>query len=197
MHMDEKDAPDEQERKIEDYIWQQEMAGVQARHGLMQSVAGLLHVGLREIFYLEGIAHKAFFLEEDGLHVLNLQDEALKDFSEEMPWENIAEHSSMDSEYLPEILNGSRRIRWDKFLPAEPDYYYYLSDDGKIRGCNWHGTFADYAHFAAGNCFRTKEEVKRYFAQMLARLKAGYQSARGISDEPQPPTGDELTLFDV
>ena len=173
------------------------MARTQARHGLMQSVARLLHVGLREIFYLEGVFHKAFFLEEDGLYVLNLQDEALKDFSEEMPWEKIAEHAALDTKYLPELLNGRRRIRWEKFLPAEPDYYYYLSDDGKIKGCNWHGTFADYAHFAAGNCFRTKEEVKRYFVQMLTKLKAGYQAARGISDEPQPAAGDELTLFDT
>lgn len=194
--MDDKIASDEQKGRIEDYVWQQEMARTQARHGLMQSVAELLHVGLREIFYLEGVSHRAFFLEEDGLHMLNLQEAALKDFSEEMPWEKIEKQAADASEYLPELLNGRRRIRWDKFLPAEPDYYYYLSDDGRIEGCNWHGTFADYAHFAAGNCFRTKEEVKRYFPQMLAKLKADYQSARGVPEASQVPVGDELTLFD-
>ena len=116
---------------------------------------------------------------------------------EELPWSERLSRSTVDTEHLTGLLNGSLRIKWEPFLPAEPDFYYYLSDDGEVKGVNWHGTFADYAHFAAGNCFQTREQVKRCFAQMFEKLKTSYQAARGIPEKETASAEDELTLFDT
>lgn len=192
--MDEMTAK-EQERQ--DAVWQQEMERLQAKAGHMQIVAEVLHVGMKELFCLENVPQQVFFLWEDGLHALPLEEGMTKETCEELPWSERLSRSVVDTEHLTGLLNGSLRIKWEPFLPAEPDFYYYLSDTGEVKGTNWHGTFADYAHFATGNCFQTKEQVKRCFAQMFAKLKQSYQAARGIPEEEPAAAKDELTLFDT
>ena len=94
---------------------------------------------------------------------------------------------------------GERRFPDDLRLlnaPVEPDFYYYMADDNTVRGCNWHGTFADFAHAAAGNCFRTEAEVLRYLPQLAEQLKARYRAERGLAAPEEAGPADELSLFD-
>ena len=139
------------------------------RRGCMEAVADLLHVELREVFAVEGVAASLFFLAEDGLYAMAVQ---------------------------ADLLSGAARIRMEPFVPVEPDFYYYMADDNTVRGCNWHGTFADFAHAAAGNCFRTEAEVLRYLPQLMEQLKARYRAERGLAAPEEAGPADELSLFD-
>lgn len=165
------------------------------RRGCMEAVAGLLHVELREVFAIEGVAEALFFLAEDGLYAMRVQADLLG----ELPVEALEEARAaavLDKGHLCDLLSGAARIRMERFVPVEPDYYYYMADDDTVHGRNWHGTFADLAHAAAGNCFRTEAEVLRYLPQLMERLKAAYQAERGIPAKDQAEDLDEMSLFD-
>lgn len=161
------------------------------QRGCMQAVAGLLHIGMREPFCIEGIADTRFFLDEDGLYAVRTDED-----SPEMTIAEMRDTAVLDKEHLCDLLSGAAHIHMEPFVPAEPDYYYYMADDDTVHGRNWHGTFADYAHAAAGNCFRTEEEVLRYLPQLTERLKEAYRSARGIPELQQAEHPDEMSLFD-
>jgi len=160
-------------------------------HGFMQAVAGLLHIGMREPFCIEGVPDTRFFFSEDGLYAARMAADA-----PEMTLAELQAAAVLDKEHLCDLLSGAACIRMEPFVPVEPDYYYYMADDEAVHGRNWHGTFADYAHAAAGNCFRTEEEVLRYLPQFTEKLKAAYQAARGISAQQQAEDRDEMSLFD-
>ena len=102
----------------------------------------------------------------------------------------------LDKGCLADLLSGAARIRMEPFVPVEPDFYYYMADDHTVRGCNWHGTFVDFAHAAAGNCFRTEAEVLRYLPQLAEQLKARYRAERGLAAPEEAGPADELSLFD-
>lgn len=160
-------------------------------HGFMQAVAGLLHIGMREPFCIEGVPDTRFFFSEDGLYAARMAADV-----PEMTLAELQAAAVLDKEHLCDLLSGAACIRMEPFVPVEPDYYYYMADDEAVHGRNWHGTFADYAHAAAGNCFRTEEEVLRYLPQLTEKLKAAYQAARGISAQQQAEDRDEMSLFD-
>ena len=146
------------------------------RRGYMEAVADLLHVELREVFAVEGVAASLFFLAEE--------------------LEAARAAAVLDKGRLADLLSGAARIRMEPFVPVEPDFYYYMADDNTVRGCNWHGTFADFAHAAAGNCFRTEAEVLRYLPQLMEQLKAHYRAERGLAAPEEAGPADELSLFD-
>lgn len=125
------------------------------RRGCMEAVADLLHVELREVFAVEGVAASLFFLAEDGLYAMAVQADLLGTLSAE-ELEAARAAAVLDKGCLADLLSGAARIRMEPFVPVEPDFYYYMADDNTVRGCNWHGTFADFAHATAGNCFRTE-----------------------------------------
>ena len=47
------------------------------RRGCMEAVADLLHVEMREVFAVEGVAESLFFLAEDGLYAMAVQADLL------------------------------------------------------------------------------------------------------------------------
>lgn len=161
------------------------------QHGFMQAVAGLLHIGMREPFCIEGVPDTRFFFSEDGLYAARMAADA-----PEMTLAELQAAAVLDKEHLCDLLSGAACIRMEPFVPVEPDYYYYMADDEAVHGRNWHGTFADYAHAAAGNCFRTEEEVLRYLPQLTEKLREAYRAARGISAQQQAEDHDEMSLFD-
>ena len=113
----------------------------------------------------------------------------------EMTMAEMQDEAVLDKEHLCDLLSGAACIHMEPFVPVEPDYYYYMADDEAVHGRNWHGTFVDYAHAAAGNCFRTKEEVLRGLPQLTEKLREAYRAARGISAQQQEDH-DEMSLFD-
>ena len=165
------------------------------RRGCMEAVADLLHVELREAFAVEGVAESLFFLAEDGLYAMAVQADLLGTLSAE-ELEAARAAAVLDKGCLADLLSGAARIRMEPFVPVEPDFYYYMADDNTVRGCNWHGTFADFAHAAAGNCFRTEAEVLRYLPQLMEQLKARYRAERGLAAPEEAGPADELSLFD-
>lgn len=160
------------------------------QHGCMQAVAGLLHIGMREPFCIEGVAGMRFFFSEDGLYAVRMAADA-----PEMTLAELQAAAVLDKEHLCDLLSGAACIRMEPFVPVEPDYYYYMADDEAVHGRNWHGTFVDYAHAAVGNCFRTEEEVLRGLPQLTEKLRKAYRAARGISAQQQEDH-DEMSLFD-
>ena len=165
------------------------------RRGYMEAVADLLHVEMREVFAVEGVAESLFFLAEDGLYAMAVQADLLGTLSAE-ELEAARAAAVLDKGHLADLLSGAARIRMEPFVPVEPDYYYYMADDEAVHGRNWHGTFVDYAHAAAGNCFRTEEEVLRGLPQLTEKLRKAYRAARGISAQQQAEDHDEMSLFD-
>lgn len=161
------------------------------QHGCMRAVAGLLHIGMREPFCIEGVADMRFFFSEDGLYAVQMAADA-----SEMTMAEMQDEAVLDKEHLCDLLSGAACIHMEPFVPVEPDYYYYMADDETVHGRNWHGTFADYAHAAAGNCFRTEEEVLRGLPQLTEKLRKAYRAARGISAQQQAEDHDEMSLFD-
>ena len=161
------------------------------QHGCMQAVAGLLHIGMREPFSIEGVADTRFFFSEDGLYAVRMAADA-----PEMTMAEMQDEAVLDKEHLCDLLSGAACIHMEPFVPVEPDFYYYMADDNTVRGCNWHGTFADFAHAAAGNCFRTEAEVLRYLPQLMEQLKARYRAERGLAAPEEAGPADELSLFD-
>ena len=161
------------------------------QHGCMQAVAGLLHIGMREPFSIEGVVDTRFFFSEDGLYAVRMAADA-----PEMTLTEMQDEAVLDKEHLCDLLSGAACIHMEPFVPVEPDYYYYMADDEAVHGRNWHGTFVDYAHAAAGNCFRTEEEVLRGLPQLTEKLRKAYRAARGISAQQQAEDHDEMSLFD-
>ena len=53
------------------------------RRGCMEAVADLLHVEMREVFAVEGVAASLFFLAEDGLYAMAVQADLLGTLSAE------------------------------------------------------------------------------------------------------------------
>lgn len=160
------------------------------QHGCMQAVAGLLHIGMREPFSIEGVVDTRFFFLEDGLYAVRMAADA-----PEMTMAEMQDEAVLDKEHLCDLLSGAACIHMEPFVPVEPDYYYYMADDETVHGRNWHGTFVDYAHAAVGNCFRTEEEVLRGLPQLTEKLREAYRAACGISAQQQEDH-DEMSLFD-
>ena len=165
------------------------------RRGCMEAVAGLLHVELREVFAIEGVAEALFFLAEDGLYAMAVQADLLGTLSAE-ELEAARAAAVLDKGCLADLLSGAARIHMEPFVPVEPDFYYYMADDNTVRGCIWHGSFAVCAHAAAGNCFRSEAEALRYQPQLMEQLKARYRASRGLAAPEEAGPADELSLFD-
>ena len=59
------------------------------QHGCMQAVAGLLHIGMREPFCIEGVADTRFFFSEDGLYAVRMAADAPEMMMAEMQDEGV------------------------------------------------------------------------------------------------------------
>ena len=65
------------------------------QHGCMQAVAGLLHIGMREPFSIEGVADTRFFFSEDGLYAVRMAADA-----PEMTMAEMQDEAVLDKEHL-------------------------------------------------------------------------------------------------
>ena len=88
------------------------------QHGCMQAVAGLLHIGMREPFSIEGVADTRFFFSEDGLYAVRMAADA-----PEMTMAEMQDEAVLDKEHLCDLLSGAACIHMEPFVPVEPDYY--------------------------------------------------------------------------
>lgn len=77
--------------------------------------------------------------------------------------DNIAAYSWTTLDKFPNILTDwfeeiDELARWK---PEKFQKYYFLDNDGSVGYNRWDGDHIDRNRFDIGNCFKTKEEVKR------------------------------------
>lgn len=92
-----------------------------------------------DIFYLSGMGN--LFHESEGVVAYS--------------WSTIDKFPNILTDWFEEIKEPTR---WK----PEADHKYYFSDnDGSVGYNRWDGDHIDRNRFDIGNCFKTKEEVKR------------------------------------
>ena len=163
------------------------------QHGCMQAVAGLLHIGMREPFCIEGVADMRFFFSEDGLYAVRMAADAPEITMAEMH----GDEAVLDKVHLCDLLSqGGLHPRGAPLRAGEPDYYYYMADDETVHRRNWHGTFVELRACGSG-------QLLPHGRGSAARPAAAHGETQGkpirqhaaSRRSSRPEDRDEISLF--
>ena len=62
-----------------------------------------------------------------------------------------------------------------KIPPTRGEEYWYTSIDGEILSVIWNGDTSDYAYYALGNCFYTRDAAVAHADEIINKLKSIYR----------------------
>lgn len=78
-------------------------------------------------------------------------------------------------EVLRHLLNGTYEVVKKKWKPVQGDIYWRIVTDDTIEAISWDRDVLDLTYYAAGNCFKTKEEALENLERISKKLQSQYE----------------------
>lgn len=125
----------------------------------MEEVAALLGLELGERFKIS-TSNFEYALKHDGLKL----------------YRNAEAEESADY-ILEDLLKGQAQIIKKTWKP-EVGSIYFWAGHSNIYESWWKGDMRDYAFYAVGNCFETRNEAFNHRGKVVACLKSIYENGR-------------------
>ena len=79
---------------------------------------------------------------------------------------------------IENLLNGDIKATPKPWKPKTGEKYWYYSDVWEEARCiNWEDWMRDLSFWKAGNCFRTEEEAKAKYKEIMEQIRKEYEEA--------------------
>ena len=130
--------------------------------------AEILELDLEQVFVIT---------DADG----NIKGELIYKFTEDgllYKSPTLVNWSKSSSGTIVRLLNGDYKVVTKPWKPKKGEKYWYYSDVWEEARCiNWEDWMRDLSFWKAGNCFRTEEEAKAKYKDIMEQIRKEYDEA--------------------
>ena len=127
----------------------------------MEEVAALFGLEMGERFCIDGCERDyEYAFDDKGLYYINPRSAVF-----------------YANELIPALLTGVKTIIKKPWKPETGSIYFWAGHNNIYESC-WKGDMRDYAFYAVGNCFETRNEAFTHREKVVACLKSIYENGR-------------------